>query len=137
MSAESGPRRLSAVARYAARTLAMRGPKGTSRVFPNFVWSNERSPGGVSATGSRQSGTILERTRPAHLAGSVVMLCGVTRTLEAARRRWSAAFHIMRRCTESKVCGAPHNFDFMYQSTVRLSLLGSALAPDFVTEGRC
>jgi len=25
----------------------------------------------------------------------------------------------------------------MYQSTVRLSLLGSALAPDFVTEGRC
>src|SRR5437867_8290115 len=43
----------------------------------------------------------------------------------------------MRRCTESKLCGAPHNFNFTYQSTVRLSLLGSALAADFVTEGRC
>jgi DNA replication protein DnaC len=29
------------------------------------------------------------------------------------------------------------DFNFMYQSTVRLSLLGSALSPDFVTEGRC
>ncbi len=29
------------------------------------------------------------------------------------------------------------DFDFTYQSMVRLSLLGSALAPDFVTEGRC
>lgn len=29
------------------------------------------------------------------------------------------------------------DFDFTYQSTVRLSLLGSALSPDFVTEGRC
>src|SRR3989442_15484651 len=29
------------------------------------------------------------------------------------------------------------DFNFMFQSTVRLSLLGSALAPDFVTEGRC
>lgn len=28
-------------------------------------------------------------------------------------------------------------FNFTYQSTLRLSLLGSALAPDFVTEGRC
>ena len=28
------------------------------------------------------------------------------------------------------------DFDFTYQSTLRLSLLGSALAPDFVTEGR-
>src|SRR5207247_2014275 len=28
------------------------------------------------------------------------------------------------------------DFNFLYQSTVRLSLLGSALAPDFVTEGR-
>jgi DNA replication protein DnaC len=28
------------------------------------------------------------------------------------------------------------DFDFMYQSTLRLSLLGSALSPDFVTEGR-
>ena len=27
-------------------------------------------------------------------------------------------------------------FDFTYQSTVRLALLGSALSPDFVTEGR-
>jgi DNA replication protein DnaC len=29
------------------------------------------------------------------------------------------------------------DFDFSMQSTVRLALLGSALAPDFVTEGRC
>jgi DNA replication protein DnaC len=29
------------------------------------------------------------------------------------------------------------DFDFTYQSTVRLALLGSALSPDFVTEGRC
>jgi DNA replication protein DnaC len=29
------------------------------------------------------------------------------------------------------------DFDFTYQSTVRLSLLGSALSADFATEGRC
>jgi DNA replication protein DnaC len=29
------------------------------------------------------------------------------------------------------------DFDFTYQSTLRRSLLGSALSPDFVTEGRC
>src|SRR6266581_4233974 len=29
------------------------------------------------------------------------------------------------------------DFNFMYQSTVRLSLLGSALASEFVTDGRC
>ena len=29
------------------------------------------------------------------------------------------------------------DFDFTYQSTLRLSMLGSALSPDFVTEGRC
>src|SRR5437899_12329228 len=29
------------------------------------------------------------------------------------------------------------DFNFLFQSTVRLSLLGSALTPDFVTEGRC
>jgi DNA replication protein DnaC len=29
------------------------------------------------------------------------------------------------------------DFDFTYQSTVRLSLLGSALSHDFITEGRC
>jgi DNA replication protein DnaC len=29
------------------------------------------------------------------------------------------------------------DFDFTYQSTLRLSLLGSALSADFVTEGRC
>jgi DNA replication protein DnaC len=29
------------------------------------------------------------------------------------------------------------DFNFTYQSTVRLALLGSALAPDFVTEGGC
>jgi DNA replication protein DnaC len=29
------------------------------------------------------------------------------------------------------------DFDFTFQSTVRLSLLGSALSPDFITEGRC
>ena len=29
------------------------------------------------------------------------------------------------------------DFDFTYQSTVRLALLGSALSADFITEGRC
>jgi DNA replication protein DnaC len=29
------------------------------------------------------------------------------------------------------------DFNFLHQSTVRLSLLGSVLAPEFVTEGRC
>jgi DNA replication protein DnaC len=29
------------------------------------------------------------------------------------------------------------DFNFTYQSTLRLALLGSALAPDFITEGRC
>ena len=29
------------------------------------------------------------------------------------------------------------DFNFPHQSTVRLSLLGSALAPEFVIEGRC
>jgi DNA replication protein DnaC len=29
------------------------------------------------------------------------------------------------------------DFNFTYQSTLRLQMLGSALAPDFVTEGRC
>jgi DNA replication protein DnaC len=29
------------------------------------------------------------------------------------------------------------DFDFTYQSTLRLSLLGTALSPDFITEGRC
>lgn len=29
------------------------------------------------------------------------------------------------------------DFDFTYQSTLRLSLLASALSPEFVTEGRC
>src|SRR2546427_1241217 len=29
------------------------------------------------------------------------------------------------------------DFNFIHQSTVRLSLLGSALAPEFVSEGRC
>lgn len=29
------------------------------------------------------------------------------------------------------------DFDFTYQSTLRLSLLGSALSPDFLSDGRC
>lgn len=29
------------------------------------------------------------------------------------------------------------DFNFIHQSTVRLSLLGSVLAPEFVSEGRC
>ncbi len=29
------------------------------------------------------------------------------------------------------------DFDFTYQSTVRLQMLGSCLSPDFVTDGRC
>lgn len=42
----------------------------------------------------------------------------------------------------SRSAGFPYlktidDFDFTYQSTVRLSLIGSYLSPDFVTEGRC
>jgi DNA replication protein DnaC len=41
----------------------------------------------------------------------------------------------------SSRCGFPFlktidDFDFTYQSTVKLALLGSALSPDFVTDGR-
>lgn len=47
-----------------------------------------------------------------------------TRLARLARR---AAFPFLKTIDD---------FDFTYQSTVRLALLGSALSPDFVTEGR-
>jgi DNA replication protein DnaC len=46
-----------------------------------------------------------------------------------ASRAWCAAHFPFLKTIE--------DFNFTYQSTVRLSLLGSALAPDFVTDGRC
>src|SRR5438128_795061 len=36
-----------------------------------------------------------------------------------------------------QLMGSTSDFNFTYQSTIRLSLLGSALSHDFVTEGRC
>lgn len=57
-------------------------------------------------------------------------------TEEIAQRQQTRIARMVRRA------GFPFlktidDFNFTYQSTVRLSLLGSALAPDFVTEGRC
>lgn len=54
---------------------------------------------------------------------------------EVAHRQQTRIQRVSRRC------GFPFlktidDFDFTYQSTVKLSLLGSALSPDFVTDGR-
>jgi DNA replication protein DnaC len=45
--------------------------------------------------------------------------------------------HITRRCTESKLCGAPHNFDFEYNGSTRKlrSRYLNLLATDLVAEG--
>jgi DNA replication protein DnaC len=56
-------------------------------------------------------------------------------TEEIAQRQQTRLARLLRRA------GFPFlktidDFDFTYQSTVRLALLGSTLSPDFVTEGR-
>jgi hypothetical protein len=59
------------------------------------------------------------------LAGEEVAHRQQTRLARLSRR---AQFPFLKTIDE---------FDFTYQSSLRLALLGSALAPDFVTEGRC
>ena len=55
---------------------------------------------------------------------------------EIAQRQQTRIGRMVRRA-RFPVLKTIDDFNFTYQSTVRLALLGSALAPDFVTEGRC
>src|SRR5882724_5670765 len=57
-------------------------------------------------------------------------------TEEIAHRQQTRLERVVRRA-RFPFLKTIDDFNFMFQSTVRLSLLGSALAPDFVTEGRC
>src|SRR5213594_258533 len=57
-------------------------------------------------------------------------------TEEIAQRRQTRLAPMVRRA-HFPFFKTIDDFNFMYQSTVRLSLLGSALSADFVTEGRC
>ncbi len=54
---------------------------------------------------------------------------------EVAQRQQTRIARLVRRA-EFPFLKTIDDFDFTYQSTVRLQLLGSALSPDFVTEGR-
>ena len=55
---------------------------------------------------------------------------------EVAQRQQTRLGRLSRRA-EFPFLKTIDEFDFTFQSTLRLALLGSALAPDFVTEGRC
>jgi DNA replication protein DnaC len=55
---------------------------------------------------------------------------------ETAQRQQTRVARMVRRA-RFPFLKTIDDFNFTYQSTVRLSLLGSALAPDFITEGRC
>jgi DNA replication protein DnaC len=57
-------------------------------------------------------------------------------TEEIAQRQQTRIARMVRRA-RFPFLKTTDDFNFTYQSTVRLSLLGSALAADFVTEGRC
>ena len=57
-------------------------------------------------------------------------------TEEVAHRQQTRLGRLSRRA-EFPFLKTIDDFDFTFQSTLRLALLGSALAPDFVTEGRC
>jgi DNA replication protein DnaC len=54
---------------------------------------------------------------------------------EVAQRQQTRIARLVRRA-EFPFLKTIDDLDFTYQSTVRLQLLGSALSPDFVTEGR-
>ncbi len=54
---------------------------------------------------------------------------------EVAQRQQTRIARLVRRA-EFPFLKTIDDFDFTYPSTVRLQLLGSALSPDFVTEGR-
>ncbi len=73
--------------------------------------------------------------RAEHEEWTYEYLLTVPVTEEIAQRQQTRLARLARRA------GFPFlktidDFDFTYQSTVRLALLGSALSPDFVTEGR-
>jgi DNA replication protein DnaC len=55
---------------------------------------------------------------------------------EVAHRQQTRVQRITRRA-RFPFLKTVDDFNFTYQSTVKLQLLGSALSPDFVTEGRC
>ena len=57
-------------------------------------------------------------------------------TEEIAHRQQTRLVRLLRRA-RFPFFKTIDEFNFTYQSTVRLSLLGSALAPEFVTDGRC
>ena len=57
-------------------------------------------------------------------------------TEEVAHRQHTRLNRLVRRA-RFPFLKTIEDFNFLYQSTVRLSLLGSALAADFVTEGGC
>src|SRR2546427_1947029 len=57
-------------------------------------------------------------------------------TEEIAQRQQTRLARMVRRA-HSSFYKTIDDFNFSMQSTIRLALLGSALAPDFVTEGRC
>ena len=57
-------------------------------------------------------------------------------TEEIAQRQQTRIARMVRRA-RFPFLNTIDDFNFTDQSTIRLSLLGSALAPDFVTEGRC
>ena len=55
---------------------------------------------------------------------------------EVAQRQQTRLARLSRRA-QFPFLKTIDDFDFTFQSTLRLALLGSALSPDFVTEGRC
>jgi DNA replication protein DnaC len=57
-------------------------------------------------------------------------------TEEIAHRQQTRLERVVRRA-RFPFLKTIDDFNFLYQSTVRLSLLGSALSPDFTTEGHC
>jgi DNA replication protein DnaC len=57
-------------------------------------------------------------------------------TEEVAHRQQTRLARLSRRA-QFPFLKTIDEFDFTFQSTLRLALLGSALAPDFITEGRC
>jgi DNA replication protein DnaC len=57
-------------------------------------------------------------------------------TEEIAQRQQTRIARMVRRA-RFPFLKTIDDFNFTYQSTIRMSLLGSALTPDFVTEGRC
>jgi DNA replication protein DnaC len=61
---------------------------------------------------------------------------GILVAEEIAQRQQTRLQRLSRRA-EFPFLKTIDDFDFSYQSTLRLALLGSALSPDFITDGRC